>query len=291
VLWQTPNQLLLYDIVGPANLPSAVRLNATARYLGVLVGPGVGSIIMKTLGPTRGIFVNTVFYLPLLLWLMKAPYGRHFRGLATGPKRAVRGLADILETIRDVKGLPVVGAMVLLAGAASFFIGNSYQAQMPGFAQDLGHGDPGTAYTLLLGADAAGALLAGILLETRGAWLPTEPSSALKMALLWGCALFTFSFMHAYAAAIAVLFLAGFFELSFSSMTQALVQMNAPDTIRGRVLGLFGMSASGLRAFSGVTVGLLGSVTNIHLSLAVSAAAFVTVTGLLLLRQRQRAAG
>ena len=42
VLWQTPNQLLLYDIVGPADLPSAVRMNAMARYLGILVGPGRG---------------------------------------------------------------------------------------------------------------------------------------------------------------------------------------------------------------------------------------------------------
>src|SRR5260370_31018744 len=42
VLWQSPSQVLLYDIVGPADLSSAVRLNATARYLGVLVGPAVG---------------------------------------------------------------------------------------------------------------------------------------------------------------------------------------------------------------------------------------------------------
>ncbi|KFE72509.1 MFS transporter [Hyalangium minutum] len=286
VLWSTSSQMLLYDIVGPVSLASAVRLNATARYLGFLVGPSVGSIIMRTLGPTWGIFLNTVFYLPLLLWMTGAPYGRHFRGAATGPKRAVRGLADIVQTVRDVRELPVVAAMVLLAGAASFFIGNSYQAQMPGFAQDLGHGDPGLTYTLLLGADAAGALLAGILLETRGTWLRTEVASAIKLAFLWGCALFTFSFMRAYPAAIVVLFLAGFLELSFSSMTQALVQLNAPDAIRGRVLGLFSMSASGLRAFSGITVGLLGSVTNIHVSLAVSALAFVTVAGVLLFRRR-----
>ena len=247
----------------------------------------MGSVIMRTLGPTQGIFVNTVFYLPLLLWLVSAPYGRHFRGAATGPKRAVRGLADIIHTLRDVREMPVVAAMVLLAGAASFFIGNSYQAQMPGFAQDLGHGDPGTAYTLLLGADAAGALLAGILLETRGTWLRTVPTSAMKIALLWGCALFTFSFMRAYPAAILVLFMAGFLELSFSSMTQALVQLHAPDNIRGRVLGLFSMSASGLRAFSGITVGLLGSVTNTHMSLALSAVAFVTVASLLLFRRRE----
>jgi MFS family permease len=50
VLWQTPNQLLLYDIVGPTDLPSAVRLNATARYLGVLVGPAVGGVILLALG-------------------------------------------------------------------------------------------------------------------------------------------------------------------------------------------------------------------------------------------------
>ena len=59
VLWVTSSQMLLYDIVGPAALPSAVRLAATARYLGVLVGPGVGSLVMLTLGPTRGIFLNT----------------------------------------------------------------------------------------------------------------------------------------------------------------------------------------------------------------------------------------
>lgn len=290
VLWGTSSQMLLYDIVGPSHLPSAVRLNATVRYLGMLVGPGVGSLIMRTLGPTQGIFLNTLFYLPLLLWLVGAPYGRHFRGLSAGPRRAVRGFIDILHTIRDVRELPVVAAMVLLAGAASFFVGNSYQAQMPGFAQDLGHGDPGLTYTLLLGADAAGALLAGILLETRGTLLRTAPKTALKLAFLWGCALFTFAFIRWYPAAILVLFLAGFLELSFSSMTQALVQLNAPDTIRGRVLGLFSMSSLGLRTFSGVTVGLVGSVTNIHASLAVSALAFVMVASVLLWRQRQQAA-
>ena len=118
-------------------------------------------------------------------------------GWPRAPSAPSEVLADIVQTIRDVRELPVVAAMILLAGAASFFIGNSYQAQMPGFAQDLGHGDPGAAYTLLLGADAAGALLAGILLETRGSFLRTEPSSALKLAFLWGCALFTFSFTRA----------------------------------------------------------------------------------------------
>ena len=60
VLWQTPNQLLLYDIVGPADLMSAVRLNATARYVGVLVGPAMGGFIMLSLGPSHGILLGAV---------------------------------------------------------------------------------------------------------------------------------------------------------------------------------------------------------------------------------------
>ncbi|HEY2365105.1 MAG TPA: MFS transporter, partial [Polyangiaceae bacterium] len=283
VLWMTSSQVLLYDVVGAAALPSAVRLAATSRYLGVLVGPGVGSVIMLTLGPMRGIFLNTLFYLPLISWLVAAPYGRHFRGDRPPPKRAVRGLADVVQTAREVRVIPVLGAMIVLAGAASFWIGNSYQAQMPGFAHDLGHGDPGTAYSMLLAADASGALLAGILLESRGGIFEMRPITAILLAMGWASALFGFALMRSYPLAIMLLFLAGFFELSFSSMTQTLVQMNAPDASRGRVLGLYNMAAAGLRAFSGITVGLAGSVVTVHLSLACATAAFV-VTGVVLLK-------
>ncbi|MBO0759570.1 MAG: MFS transporter, partial [Bradyrhizobiaceae bacterium] len=126
VLWQTPNQLLLYDIVGPADLMSAVRLNATARYLGVLVGPAVGGVIMLTLGSSHGILLNTLFYLPLVVWLVNAPYGPRFRTGAPPPRRAVRGLRDITQTIQDITQHPVIVSMTLLAGFSSFFVGNAY---------------------------------------------------------------------------------------------------------------------------------------------------------------------
>jgi MFS family permease len=283
VFWLTSSQVLLYDVVGPTGIASAVRLNATARYLGMLAGPGVGSLILRTLGPQHGMFLNACFYLPLIVWLIAAPYGRKFR-TGEGPKRAVRGISDILETIGDVRAIPVLAAMIILAGGASFFIGNSYQAQMPTFATDLGHGDPGTAYTALLGADAAGALLGGLLLESGRGFLRTQTSSALKLATLWAAALGAFALMRSYPLALVCLFMAGFFELSFSSMTQTIVQLNAPLDIRGRVLGLFNMSSGGLRAFSGITVGLLGSIATVHLSLALAAAAFMTITVTLLAR-------
>jgi len=62
VLWQTPNQMLLYDIVGPAELMSAVRLNAVARYLGVLVGPAVGAGFAQQPGDRSHLRFNPVTF-------------------------------------------------------------------------------------------------------------------------------------------------------------------------------------------------------------------------------------
>ncbi|MBP7567326.1 MAG: MFS transporter [Burkholderiaceae bacterium] len=281
VLWQGASQMLLHDIVPTEDLPSAVRLNATARTLGVLVGPAVGAAIMLTVGPRWGLVVNACFFLPAVFWLWKAPYGHKFRGLAAAPARAVRGFADIWRTVAEVKSDRLLVSMIVLAGCASFFVGNSYQAQMPGFAHDLGHGDSGMAYSMLLAADAAGALVAVLLLESRGGLLPTTPRVAVLMAMLWCVSLASFAATGSYPLALVLLFAAGVFELAFSSMAMTLVQLNAPAASRGRVIGLFNMSALGLRAAAGVTVGLAGEAVGIHGSLIASALALLVVLSLL----------
>ena len=55
------------------------------------------------------------------------------------------------------------------------------------------------------------------------------------------------------------------------------MQLNAPTDIRGRVIGLFNMASLGMRAFSGITVGLVGAITGIHVSLALAAGLAVIV--------------
>jgi MFS family permease len=283
VLWHTISQILLYDIVDATVLPSAVRILASARYLGLLIGPAVGAGLMLTVGPRYGLIVNAFLYLPTILWLATAPYGPAFRVGEAPVKRAVRGFQDIVQTIRDISGKSVIVSMVLLAGTASFFVGNGYQAQMPGFAQDLGHGDPGLLYSLLLGADAAGALIAGIVLESRG-FLKPHPRTALILAICWCVILLTFALNQSYYFAIALLLVCGFFELAFNSMAQSIVQINAPTEIRGRVIGLYNMAALGMRAGSGITVGLVGGMIGIHASLAIAAATLMFIISFILMR-------
>jgi len=272
--WGPSAQLLIHHLVDAPRLPSAVRLIATARWLGLMLGPAVGGPILLMLGPTYGILVNALIYLPLVLWLRKAPYGKK----ATPPP--LRGFGDVIAAARVVAGNRLLLSMTLLAGCASLLVGNAYHAQMPEFAQDFGHSDADFTYSMLFAADALGALVAGLILESRGLLAP-RPQTAFVLAILWSVAIGAFALATSYPLALALLFAAGFLELSFYAMAQTLVQINAPPQLRGRVIGVFIMFAMGLRAFSGVTVGLGGSLVGIHWSLAVSAAlVFVAIVAL-----------
>ena len=289
VLWTPASLLLIHEIVGTEQLQSAVRLNATSRWLGLLFGPAVGGALLLALGPSHGILLNALIYLPLVLWLWKAPYGPRFRKEAPpgrAKKAAVRGFADIVSTVREIAGNRTIASMMLLAGLASLFVGNGYQPQMPEFASDLGHGDADISYGMLLAADAAGALVAGLALEARGL-LQARARTAFVLAMLWCCTIAGFAASSLYPLALALLFVAGFLELSFNAMAQTLVQLHAPAHIRGRVIGLYQVGALGMRAFSGVTIGVLGGVIGIHRSLALSALAMLAViAGLLAFAMR-----
>ena len=276
VIWGPASQLLIHDIVGTEQLQSAIRLSATGRYLGLLMGPAVGGGLMLLLGPPAGLLVNVAIYLPLFLWLWRIPYDGHRRH-AQGAPRRTSGLADTLALLREVSGNRTIFSMILLAGVSSLFVGNAFQAQMPEYAHDLGTDEAGVRYSILLGANAAGALAGGLVLESRGLLQP-RAQTAIAFTLLWCLVITGFAAATSYPLAVALMFVAGFLNLAFSAMSQTLVQVHAPAQLRGRLIGLYNTANNGLRAFSGVTVGLLGSLIGVHWSLALSAIALLATT-------------
>ena len=280
VLWGPGSQLLIHDIVGTEQLQSAIRLNSTSRQLGILFGPAIGGALMLLLSPAVGLVVNTLIYLPLTLWLLTVPYTGHSREGAAPARRALRW-RDAFEIVREISGNRPILTMVVLAGCVSFFVGSAFQATMPEFAHDLGTEKADFAYSALLAANAAGAVVGGFLLEGRG-WLPPRVSTAMISAILWCVAIAGFALSTSYYLSLGLLFTAGVLNLTFSSMGQTIVQLLSPPQLRGRLIGLFAMASMGLKAFSGVTVGILGGLIGVHWSLAGSALVLLTVTLILL---------
>ena len=284
VLWGPASLLFVHDIVGDKQLESGVRLTATSRTLGILLGPAVGGALLLMAGPAWGIFINALIYLPLLIWLWKAPYGHKYEqnklGLEspkdTPSKKIIRGFSDIIKTFHDISGHRIIITMILLAGVVSLLVGNAYQAQMPEFAKALGANQASVLYSALLTASAAGALIAGILLEIRPI-LPLKARVAFCLAILWCGLMAGFALSINFYLSLLLLFFAGFLDLSFNSMAQTLVQLNTPTDLRGRTIGLFSSSSLGLKTFSGISIGFGGSYFGIHASLFYSSMILVII--------------
>jgi MFS family permease len=288
VLWSPGSQLIIHDIVGGDRLQSAIRLNATSRQLGILLGPAVGGGLMLALGPSNGLFVNAALYLPLSIWLLRVPYTGHREKKPAG-RRPALSFTDAINVIREASTNRTILAMVLLGGATSLLVGNAFQAQMPEFAHDLGTDKQGIAYSVLLAANAGGAVLGGFLLEGKALLRPSARTATI-CAIIWCVLIAGFAASTSYPLALFLLFAAGVVNLAFLSMAQTLVQLLAPAHLRGRLIGLFAMSSFGLRAFSGVTVGVVGALIGVHWSLALSALALAAVTiGLLAFARRSSA--
>jgi len=277
VIAQPSIQLIVHDIVGAEHLPSAIRLNALSRYFSMLVGPAVGGALMLALGPGVALLVNVLLYLPLTLYLFRMPYTGHVSGGGEQHRASRVALAEAGRLLAEVRSEPRIMRMIVLAGATSFFVGTAFQAQMPEYAHHHGSEEADVWYSVLFAANAAGAVIGAIILESV-AGLQGGVRGAVVCAAIWGVVMAIFPFVHGYAAAVALLVLAGIFNIAFSSMAQAVVQILAPPGLRGRVVGLFNTSMMGLRAGSGLTVGVLGAWIGVGLSLTLSGVAVVLVT-------------
>ena len=275
-------QLMIQDMVPREELPSAIRLYASSRQLAILLGPAVGGGLLLLLGPAWGLLTNVLIFLPFTIFLARTPYTGHVKhpvGAATKPA----GLADLLTSIGYARAEPRIVTMVILAGVTSFFVGNAFQAQMPEYAHYLGADESGAGYSALLAANAAGAVLGVVLLETSSVLQPGV-RSAIVGAALWAITMGAFPLTRNYTLAITLLVLAGIFNIAFTSMAQTLVQLLAPAARRGSIVGLFNTALLGLRAGAGVTVGVIGTFIGVRMSLVWSSVAVLLFCGYLLAR-------
>jgi MFS family permease len=277
-LWAPPEQLMLEDFVGVADLPSAIRLNSTARSLGILFGPVVGSALLLGLGPTHGIWVNIAFYLPLTILMARTTFTGHTRHGILARQRV--GVLSAARVFREVSRDRVLAAMIILAGLGSFFVGSALQVVMPEIASTTTGLSSGTAYGVLLTANGLGGVLGGLLLEGTG-WIRLTVRAALTSTVVYGVATVGFAVSHDYLVAAPLLVVGGIANLAALSITQTVAQLRAPLARKGQVIGVYGVGANGMRIGSGLTVGFFGAAVGLRTALGLSSVALCACVAVL----------
>jgi MFS family permease len=199
----------------------------------------------------------------------------HSRGDVIAHERI--SVLTAVRVFREVSRDRVLGAMIVLAGLGSFFIGAAMQTVMPSIAATTTGISASTAYTVLLFANGLGGVLGGLLLEGTG-WIKLTVRAALVSTLVYGASTVFFALSHDWLIAAPLLVIGGIANLAALSITMTVVQLRAPKGKKGQVIGVYGVGANGMRMGSGFTVGLFGIIVGLRPALGWSSLALCACT-------------
>jgi MFS family permease len=242
---QPARQMYVVELVGRDRVQSAVGLFEVIINASRILGPAVGGLMIATLGVAACFFANALTFLPPLLVLLRfrPPERRE-------PQPRGRALAAVREGIAYVRRSPAIVACLGVAGAAGMLF-NVGVALPVLAARDFGLG--GAGYGALIAVFGIGAIPGGLAAARSGG----KPRGRLirLLSLLTGASVVATACAPSTAAAVPLLTLDGFLSIWLIALANALVQLQPPERLRGRVLGLWTMVLPGLSPVTGLVIG------------------------------------
>ncbi len=262
-------QSLTFQMVGRDELPNAVALN-TGLFNGArVIGPAIAGVVIAAAGVGVCFAINTVTFLAVLAALVSMRESELF-----GVERAKRthALAAIREGLSWAWRDREVRLVLIVLGVAST-VGFNFHVILPVLASDTLDAGP-EVFGALSACFGGGALLGALIQAARGkaSWV-----GLLAGATGFSAGLVVLAPMQTAALAGAVLFAVGVCFTIWVANTSALLQLRAPDRLRGRVMSLFMFAFAGLAPIGGLWAGWVMDVGGTQLALTIGGAVSLTV--------------
>ncbi|HMB17700.1 MAG TPA: MFS transporter [Gaiellaceae bacterium] len=261
---------LTFQMVGREELPNAVALNASLFNASRVVGPAAAGVIIAAFGVTVCFALNTLSFLAVLTSLALMRPDELFA--PDRPERHPSVLSSIREGLGYARRSPRVRLVLAMTMVVST-VGFNFHVLVPVLASETLDAGPRT-FGILSAAFGAGALVGALLSATlaRASW----------PALLTGVggfsvALLALAPLHTVVGCVLLLFVVGICFTLWTSNSQSLLQLSAPDHLRGRVVSLYLFAFAGLAPLGGLLAGWLSEVGGTELAFGVAG-----VTGLLM---------
>lgn len=276
-------QSFVYEMVGPDDLANAVGLNAVIINSSRIVGPAIGGALIASVGVAACFFFNAASFLAVIAALLAM---RAAELLTAPPVR--RRAGQVRAGLRYVWRTPTLRVPLLMMAVVSTLAYN-FSVVLPLLARSVFQRGGG-AYGALFAAMGVGALAGALLMASRA-----RPSRRLLVASTFAFGLFTVLLAAApgYAWALVLLAPLGAAGVLFVSTTNSLLQLNAADAMRGRVMALWAVVFLGSTPIGGPLTGLMVRAFGVRVAVAVGGcAAVATASGALwALRRREVASG
>lgn len=261
------------ELVDKEDLTNAVALNGTMFNSATAVGPAVAGLTYALVGPAWCFTLNAVSFVAVIAALVRMRLKVKARAAARRP-----AVVELAEGLRFVAGHGLIRTIMLLAGTTALF-GLAFVTLLPAWSVEVLGGDA-TTNGLLQSARGVGALFAALFIASLGRF-QFKGKVLTAGSLLYPATILLFSATGWLPLALALMVISGWGLISMMNIANALVQMQAPDALRGRIVSVYTLTFFGLMPLGALLAGAvaerLGEPLTVRLGAALALAVALLV--------------
>ncbi len=257
-------QAFVVELVGREDLPNAVALNSSLFNAARIVGPAVGGLLIAAVGIATAFLLNAAsFIAPIIALLLMRP-DKFFNVPTPQRGNVFRQIGEGLSFVRYTVPAFIV---VIMMGVLGTF-GYNFSVTLPLIAEFVLH-TSAAGFGLLTAFMGVGSLLGALLLANRSqATFPLLLGSSVLFAIFLAAVAFS-SWLPTTAV---LLILLGLASISYTATSNTLLQLNAPDHLRGRVMSIYFLLFAGSTPIGGFITGWLAERIGVPETLLLEAA-------------------
>lgn len=254
------------NLVPPEALLNNYSLNTLATLGSRFVGPVLLAPVLALAGAGAAFLIIATLYIPAYMYVARVP------AMPRGALAATTLKAQIVEGGQFIRTHGLVAALLAML-VLHCWMTMSYDSTLP-LVADENLGGSGAVYSSLVGGSGIGAIIGSLAMagmrnrSRRGPLL-------LGSAIFSGLSVAALGFAEVWILAILAMIAVGASQGVFMTLTIVLVQESVPDALRGRVTGLFLMSAGGVMSFANLGHGYLADRVGALPVLALPASGFI----------------
>jgi MFS family permease len=271
-------QALIPSLVDKKDLPNAVALNSIQFNVARVLGPlafGATIAVFATWGFTDAKGMAACFALNALsflivIWALMSLHVKHIPSNEAG-----RSMGDEMRSgLRYVRNHGSLVALIVLA-ASTTFLGFAVLTFLPLFTQSI-FNEGAETYSHLLAFSGAGSVVGALIV----AWLGKFHRmglTALVVQVAYGLLILGFSASNVLWLSELLLFLIGAALMVVFSTVTSLIQLLAPNEMRGRVMSIYMLAFRGGMPLGSLASGYLATLVGAQLVIAVNGVLLVVV--------------
>ena len=262
VLDAPARQQLTYRMVGRNELQNAVALNSSVFNASRIYGPAVAGVLIAAFGAGICFAINAVSFLAVLVGLLMMRPSEFFGAIRASRVRMVHGIREGFRYA--IRSREILLVLVLVLVISTFCL--NFNVLLPVLAKKTLDAGPRT-FGALSASFGFGALVGGLV---AAAQRRARKSVMLLGALGFAVSELVLAPLSSVWLACVLLFLGGVAFTTWSSNANSIVQLAAPDHLRGRVIGLYFFGFAGTGSIGGLLSGWLVHVGGTRLALLVA---------------------